>query len=347
MPKFLLSLLLGLLLTVPGHAFDIRIVNSSQGSIEAAGNEIGQVIYPTTKVNPKGFTASQWVGSGEVAATAVNAIHIKVDNNQTIFSILPRDFLHQLSGYNSYLSPDSSIYTNIEAGKGIFGGGFAPAVGDRVLINGSPISEGYTPKIGDVVLIQAENPIKYPREIVFENKFGGKVTAVFSDDDQMVIAEVLRPVLGVGRFAGSRFVGPGRIRANHPGVIDISTSVGDKVGGFQIIPSRHAMSPEMGGARTATQWMVVGPASVNGISLEGTALLFRYLIRPQYNEDDLTAPDWEARLLNRYLVEAKLGEKAEWGPLPVFNLNPGEDLPPEANRALQKVTHLRILFPVI
>lgn len=344
MPKFLV---LFLLLMSPAWAFEIKIINSVDGSIEAAGKKIGQVIYPTTKINPKGFTASAWVASGEVAATAVNAIHIKVDNNQTIFSILPRDFLRQLSGYNSYLSPDSSIYTDIEAGKGIFGGGYAPAVGDRVLINGAPIVEGYIPRAGDTIIIQAEKPIKYPREIVFENKFGGKVTAAFNDDKPVVIAEVLRPVLGVGRFAGSRFVGPGRIRANHPGVIDISTSVGDKVGGFQIIPSRHAQSPEMGGARTATQWMVVGPAKLNGVSLEGTALLFRYLIRPQYNEDDLNAPDWEARLLNRYLVEAKLGDRAKWGPLPIITLNPGEDLPPEANRALQKVTHIRILFPVI
>ncbi len=340
-------LLLFLLLMTPAWAFEIKIVNAANGSIEVDGRKVGSVIYPTTRVNPKGFTASAWIGSGEVAATAVNAIHIKVDNNQTIFSILPKEFLNQLKGYNSYLSPDSSIYTDIEAGRGIFGGGYAPTVGDKVLINGTPIPEGYAPKIGDTVTIQAEGPARYPREIIFENKFGGKVTAVFSDNEQLVIAEVLRPVIGVGRFAGSRCPGPGRIRANHPGVIDISTSVGDKVGGFQIIPSCHAQSPEMGGARTATQWMVVGPSSVFGVSLEGTAPLFRYLIKPQYNEDDLTAPDWEERLLSRYLVEVKLGEKTDWGPLPVFNLNSGEDLPPEANRALEKVTHIRILFPVI
>jgi len=340
-------LLLCLLLMSPAWAFEIKIVNAANGSIEVDGRKVGSVIYPTTRVNPKGFTASAWIGSGEVAATAVNAIHIKVDNDQTIFSILPKEFLSQLKGYNSYLSPDSSIYTDIEAGKGIFGGGFAPAVGDRVLVNDSIVPEGYAPKIGDIVTIKAEGPVRSPREIVFENKFGGKVTAVFSDNEKLVVAEVLRPVIGVGRFAGSRFTGPGRIRANHPGVIDISTSVGDKVGGFQIIPSYHAQSPEMGGARTATQWMVVGPTSVYGTTLEGTAPLFRYLIKPQYSEDDLNAEDWDLRLLNRLLVEVKIKGQEGWQPLPVFNLNPDEDLPPEAQRALEKVTHIRILFPVI
>ena len=229
------------------ESFRLRLVNTVNGSIEASYNQgknwetIGLVLLPTDKANKKGFTASQWVNSGEVAASAVNAIHIKIDNAQTIFSILPKDFLKTLNNYNSYLSPDSSIYTNFQAGEGIFGGGYAPFVGNKVYLFDKQLDQPVN--IGDVITIIVDKPQKWPKAMLFENRFGGKISLIYPNGDEEIIGEVLRPVLGVGRFAGSRFVPAGRIRANHPGVIDISTSVGDKVGGFQIIPSYHAHSP--------------------------------------------------------------------------------------------------------
>lgn len=356
-----------LLLTLPAQALDfvesfrIQLKNSAGGSIEVSRDQgksfktVGRVLYPTTKVNPKGFTASQWINSGEVAASAVNAIHIKVDNAQTIFSILPQDFLKVPSGYNSYLSPDSSIYTDICAGQGIFGGGWAPFVGNKVYLYNKPLDRPL--KEGETLTIIVNQPKRWPREIVFENQFGGAITVKYPGGEEEIIGQVLRPVMGIGRFAGSRYVSSGRVRANHPGVIDISTSVGSLVGGFQIIPESHAQSPEMVGARTATQWMVVGPASMNEKSPEGTFPLFKYFIKPQYNEEDLYAEDWDKRLLSRFLVEVKMEGKeglpaeasaeAGWQPLPVYALNAEEDLPPEANRALEKVTHIRIFFPVL
>lgn len=102
----------------------------------------------------------------------------------------------------------------------------------------------------------------------------------------------------------------------------------------------------MGGARTATQWMVVGPSQVTGASLEGTNPLFKFFLKPQYNEEDINAPDWKNKFLSRYLVEVKYKDKPNWQPMPIYGLNAEEDLPDEANRALEKVTHIRILFPL-
>ncbi len=332
------------------EAFRIQLFNATDGSIEVSLDQgktfltLGHVLFPTAKVNPKGFTASQWIGTGEVAASAVNAIHLKVDGAKTIFSILPRDLMNIPRGYNSYFSPDSSIYTDLDAGKGIFGGDYSPYVGNKVFNGDKPLNS--SPKIGDIIMIIVTRPKKWPKEIDFENRFGGKVTVIYPDRSVEVVAEVLRPVVGVGRFSGSRFISAGRIRANHPGVIDISTSVGDNVGGFQIIPSAHAQSPEMGNARTLTQWMVVGPTTVGGASLEGVAPLFKYFLKPEYNEDDLLSESWESKLLSRYLVQVKYKDNDRWQPMPIYTMKADEELPEEAGHALEKVTAIRILFPM-
>ena len=330
------------------EAFYIRVHNSSQGAIEVSSGDswvqIGQVIYPIDKVNQKGFTASQWISPGMVAATAVNAVHIKVSEPQTIFSILPMDFLKIPRGYNSYLSPDSSIYTSIPAGNGIFGGEYSPFVGNEVVIGGVKLTRPLA--AGDVFDIRVERPVKWPRSIVFENRFGGAVTVKYPGGDEEVVAEVLRPVQGVGRFAWTRFINPGRIRANHPGVIDISTAVGDKVGGFQIIPNKHAQSPEMLSARVLTQWMVVGPTKVSGQSPEGLEPLFKGFLKPQYDPEAIFAPNWQEKMLKQYVVEVKMEGEEGWKPMPIYSLSADEELPPEANKALIKVKEIRILFPL-
>jgi len=90
---------------------------------------------------------------------------------------------------------------------------------------------------------------KYPSEIEFENRFGGFVTLKYPNGESKVVAQVLKPVEGVGRFGGSLYGNTGRIRANHTGVICIITSPHGQVGGFQILPDNHGMSPEMFNAR--------------------------------------------------------------------------------------------------
>ncbi len=342
----------------------IKIKNERDGRIEVSTNEgdtwteVGRVVYPCNLVSNQGYTASKWVPDGPVAATAVNAIHIKTDYNfadekGVLWSILPKDMLKPPTYYNSYLSPDSSIYTDIPAGKAIFGGHFAPLVGNQVSTmdadgNLYPIGLGYVPKLEETYVIVIQRPKRTPKEVIFENRFGGLVTLIYPDGEEKLIGEVLKPVVGVGRFSGTKYSDTGRIRANHTAVIDISTSPIGKVGGFQIIPAAHGMSDEMLFARTLTQWMVVGPVSALDPSPEGVAPLYKYFVRPAYDPDDIDAPDWKARLLDRFLVQVKYVEEEKWQPMPEITLDPDlrKSLPDWAFKALKNVSHVRIMFPV-
>lgn len=344
--------------------YRIEVYNKVGGQIAVSKNRgsswevVGRVLYPCQSVNTKGYTASKWAKAGAVAASAVNAIHIKTDDNipddkGVVFSLVPVEMLNPPGYYNSFLSPDSSIYTDIHAGTSIFGGGYSPYVGNPVVCvdpSGEtiPVNNGYVPKINDIILIKVLQPIFYPKAIVFENRFGGPVKVIYLAGEERVIGEVLKPVEGVGRFQGSQFTGVGRIRANHTGVIDVSTSPMNKTGGFQIIPSNHAMSPEMGKARTMTQWMIVGPVSVYGASLEGRSPLFSSYLQPRYAKADIDSPKWLDELLNRFIVDVKLEGSDSWQPMPSFFLDPdlSKTLPEWSASALKDVTHIRILFPV-
>jgi hypothetical protein len=296
-----------------------------------------------------------WVEAGRVAASAVNAIHIKsgaADEQRSIFSILPKEFLRPPKSYRSFLSPDSSIYTNIQAGKSVFGGGFAPFVGNTVMLQSADqeivaLPQDYVPKVDDTFYILVERPVDYPKEIVFENRFGGRISISYFSGDERVIGQVLRPVVGIGRFEGSRFAAPGRVRANHAGVIDVSTSTHGNLGGFQIVPALHGQ--DMSYVRTATQWMVIGPAWAEDPSLEGMAPFFRNFINPSYRPEDLEDKNWEEKLLSRFLVQVKYEGKEKWKPMPVLEIDKfyqRRKLPSWANSALKNISHFRILFPI-
>ncbi len=324
-------------------------VNNTSSIRNFEGLKVGKVVVPATCVNQEGYTASGWAGIGEIAATSVNSIHIKTAQNGdrgVIFSLIPIEFLQKPKDYKSYYSKSSSIITDIKAGTQIFGGRYAPLIGNKVYYkrttNGDrqttgygPILEGYTPQIGDIIQISVLLPVRYPSEIIFENRFGGFVTEIFLDGEQKIIAQVLKPVAGVGRFDGSKFVGVGRIRANHTGVICISTSPYSEIGGFQIIPDNHAMSPEMQNARLLTQWLVVGPINVFEPSLEGVAPLFKYFIRPVYfpftNETSVE------EIFLRFIVQVRI-KNGDWQRMPAV-IGRNDD-------ALKDVTHIRILFPI-
>jgi hypothetical protein len=340
----------------------IKIWNLPGGTVEVSSDEgkswepAGKVIYPTVKVNPESYFASRWVPDGKVAATSVNALHIKTsteaDGAGVIFSILPREFLKKPKAYRSYLSPDSSIYTDIPAGESIFGGGYAPFVGNVVMLSRPaypviPIPRGYVPAIGDKIYILVDRPVDYPKEMVFENRFGGKVSITYFNGVEKVIGEVLKPVAGVGRFEGTKYASAGRIRANHAGVIDVSTSRLGEVGGFQIVPSEHGTGMEY--VKATTQWMVIGPTNINDPAYEGKAPFFKYFLRPAYASSDLEGEDWDKKLMGRFLVEVKIKGSNKWQPMPVYEFDEyyltGE-IPTWANTALSNVTHLRILFPI-
>ena len=136
----------------------------------------------------------------------------------------------------------------------------------------------------------------------------------------------------------------GRLRANHNGVIDISTSPHGKIGSFQIVPADHAMSPETHYIRELTQWMVIGPVSALDRSWEGVAPLYSDFLRPRYDEADWNSDVMEG-LLGRFRFEVKMRGKTEWEAMPSLWMNPNSALPQWAGTALKDVTHLRIVFP--
>jgi hypothetical protein len=340
--------------------YRIRINNTAGGKIEVSENKgdiwmsAGQVILPAKQVSDQGYTASKWIDDGDIAATAVNAIHIKTNYNSAddkgvIFNLVPKEYYSADPKTRSSL--EATIYTDISAGQGIFGGGYSPFVGNTVSTSDAkdalfPIQTGYIPKVGDVIVIKVERPARYPKEIDFENRFGGLITIKYIDGEKRVIGQVLRPVEGVGRFLGTEYADVGRLRANHAGVICIATSPLGQIGGFQIIPSGHGMSKEMITARTMTQWMVIGPANATDPSIEGMAPFFKYFLQPRYRENEIEYPDWEKRLLERFLVEVQYKDKDVWEPMPEYHMSLNKPLPRWADTAMENVSKIRILFPI-
>lgn len=340
--------------------YRLRLENKPGGGIAVSQDQgktwqqLGKVIAPARKVDEDGYAAAQWIAPGQVAASAVNAIHIKIgptNESQAIFSLLPREFSWGVRNYKSYYSPDSSIYTNIRAGTKMFGSGFAPFVGNQVKYfrfdQSGEVDESYVPQEGDLIFIYVTKPVKYPQEIVFENKVDGLVTIKYYSGQEDVIARVVQPVKGVGRFAGSRYAAPGRIRANHAGVIDVSVSPKGKIGGFQIIPAYHANGLEY--VLGSSQWMIVAPLNEETTSLEGTAPFFKGFIQPSYYKVDLNEEKWQDKLLSRFLVEVKYEEKGLWQAMPIYEINDfylRRSLPAWTSTALADIKQFRILFPL-
>jgi hypothetical protein len=341
----------------------LRIQNTKRGEIEGSRDggltwqHIGSVVTPTVKTNPRGYNASKYGPSATVVATAVNALHLKAgqnikENRGIIWSIAPAasDAAGEFS-LQSEVSPGSAVYTDIPGGQGIFGGPYTPFVGNPIFLDNErsndlkPLPENYTPTLGDVWTIKILRPRHYPRQIVFENRFGGLISIEYRGQEPRVIGQVLRPVEGIGRFVGSYFSGVGRLRANHNGVIDISTSPVGKIGSFQIVPANHAMSPETHYIRELTQWMVVGPVSALDPSWEGVAPLYSAFLRPRYDESDWDETDPLEGLLGRFRFEVKRKDKADWQPMPEFSIEPGAALPRWAGTSLSDVTEIRIVFP--
>lgn len=317
-----------------------RLENAAGGAVEASEDGgrtwrvIGRVVRPAVS-SAVGFTASRWGQTGTVVASGANAVHVKVgeavDGRGLIFSVWPRGAPWAPHG----------ILTDIPGGRGIFGGRYSAFVGNEVLAEGPdglrPVA-GWVPTVGARLWVVVRRPARYPVEVEFENRFGGLIRARYLDGTEELLGVVLRPVAGVGRFQGTQYVGIGRVRANHPGVIDISTSPVGQVGGFQVIPRDHAHSPELVGAVLGTQWMVVGPLNPLDPSPQGTAPLFSAFIAPRYDPDDLLdEEEWQRRVAERFLVMCRV----DAGPWTLF--------PPLVGRrddALLRVTHIKILMPL-
>ncbi len=345
------------------RSFDIVIENSVNGRIyvleDGQTRELGKVLVPCGAVNGDGFTASMWAQDSTVAGVAVNAIHLKVTNNPetgrgVIFSLLPREFLNvKPEDYKSYLNRNTSIFTDIPAGTAIFGGAHSPLVSTSVVMSvpeggtiddALPLSPDFVPKEGDIIVIYVQQRYDLDIDYIeFDNAFGGFITVKRLGCEPEVIGQVLKPVAGVGRFEGSVYARVGRIRANHAGVLCISTSPLHEIGGFQIIPREHAMSSEMNNARLLTQWMVVGPIDGRAPSWEGMEPLFYGDLYPSYIPLLGDAPDYAGisaanRLLGRFYVLGKMRGSDEWGPLP--------SVTGRVDDALVNLGAIRLYFPL-
>ena len=300
--------------------------------------ELGAVRALPVKTNWPAYTASKWGTPQTVCATAVNAIHVLVDVEQErgrIFSIVPTITVAPAAPPGAFFSIDSP------AGTGLFGG-FAPLTGSKVFIESPqgrksifPLSGDALPiEKGDVLVIESplpKNPDTWMVDI--ENRPGGRVIA-WTKAGPSVVARVVRPVGGVGRFGGTEFQSVGRVRASHTGVIDIATSLRGEVGGIQIMPLTHALtSSKMASAWTATQWMILAPLPGKE-ALEGTAPLFKGLLPGTQLDDRL--PDVWSTYGRKPLVLGRFGGGA-WR-----RLSP---ISGKVDDGLRDLTHLRIYYP--
>ena len=319
----------------PVYRIVMPLVRGEEARAELPGGRIfplGKVTGLPTATRWPGYTASKWAAPGTVAASAVNAVHLTLsvekDAGRTM-SILPLHTVAPAAGEKAFITLD------VPAGTGFFGG-WAPPVGTRVLVRKAdgllvPLEVSGLPSPGDELIFDVEEEER-PYIIDVENRPGGRVLGWYPAGPK-VLARVIRPVRGVGRFGGTEFQGRGRIRANHSGVIDVSTAGRGVTGGFQILPFLHSKSKEMGGAWQLTQWLII--ASETDRPLPGTAPLFLGNLVPGSQLSDVLWDIWST-----------YGRK----PLVLCRLDggPWEKLPEKSGKqdfALEQVTHLRIYCP--
>jgi hypothetical protein len=267
-----------------------------------------------------------------VTASAVNAVHILTDIEEgqgRTMSVLPRETIAPAAG------PGAAVILDCRAGT-LFFGAWAPPAGTRITvktdISEHPLEDGL-PSEGDTLIFKVYEE-DFPYMADFENRPGGRVIA-WGRGAPRVIARVIRPLGGVGRFEGTLFQWRSRLRANHAGVIDISTSDYGTVGGFQIIPWDHALkSKEMQGAWGATQWMIIAPPDGKSM-LGGTAPLFDGSLVPGPSRGERLWDLWST--YGRKSLALVRIDGGEWTMFP--------DASGKSDDALTRVTHIRIYFP--
>ena len=317
---------------------EIQIPCSENSQVEAilpSGEKIllGKVLMTPSKTNWPAYTASKWSEPSTICASAVNAIHILLnveEDRGRIISLVPSVTIAPAAQRGSFFSIEC------EAGTGIFGG-FAPLTGSKVTIDrgGVEIPLDDVPEKNDILIIRTKLP-DAPKifMIDIENRPGGRVIA-HGVEGSKVIARVVRKVGGVGRFEGTKFQDRSRIRASHSGVIDISTSKRGRIGGFQIMPLKHALtSKEMINAWKLTQWMIISPLPKNP-DLEGREPLYKNSFMPGTQLNDKLPDIWSQYGRKSLILCRRNG--GEWERLPEFSGLYSD--------ALKDITHLRLYFP--
>jgi len=312
------------------EGFTIKIELFPGGSITAQRGadkpvSLGMVISIPQMARWPSFTASKWGEPSTVVASAVNAIHILLNIEKGLgrtISILPWNTIAPAAGKNSY------ILTNIPPGQGIFGA-WAPSVGSKV----TPILHIKGDKLQKkpMVLAIRQAPKESPYFVEIENRPGGRIVA-WSKDGPKVLGRVIKAVSGSGRFQGTIFQERGRIRANHPGVIDISTSPKGQVGGFQILPLEHGASKEMHTAWDLTQWLIVAPYTGKFV---GSMPLFSGYFVPGPSREEKLWDMWSTYGRKSLVLVRVNGGKWTWMPEAVGR----------KDNALACITHIRIYFP--
>jgi hypothetical protein len=346
MKKLIAAMLAVTVLTIcgPGWAesgkpiFDIYVPFEVGGIVRAVlpdgeEHELGRVVGLPERTRWPSYTASAWGLPGAVAASAVNAVHILMgveEGKGRTMSVLPAETIAPAAG------PGAAIVLDCEGGTSFFGA-WAPPAGTRISVHKPDSSvhplESVLPAEGDALVFSVrEEDAPYMAD--FENRPGGRVIA-WSGSGASVIARVIRPLGGVGRFEGTLYQWDSRVRANHSGVIDISTSLYGTIGGFQILPWDHALnSDEMQNVWNMTQWMIIAPSDGKSM-MGGTAPLFAGGLVPGPSKGEKMWDIWST-YLRKSLVLARI-DGGGWTKLPMAS--------GRADDALKSVTHLRIYFP--
>ena len=250
----------------------IRITNAVSGLIQVSMNQgdswstVGMVTAPATD-SLTGYLASGYSKPSTVCATAIHGLRIRVGDLSSAYprliNVVPKEFAQTPKLFGGHVSGTSGIYTDISVGTSIFRN-LAPHAGDKVYIQTpddglQSLPLNYQPRENDVIVIIVRAPDDPLNEVVFENVQDGAVTVRYASGTQSLVAHVLKPLLGIGRFDGTSYTGVGAINTNHTGVITVSTAPitkskqfeGDgpeRRGGFQIEPAYHNSQSDEAGA---------------------------------------------------------------------------------------------------
>jgi len=252
--------------------FTLTFDNRPGGEIRlGSGTEeliLGHVVQPALEPDFFPFAAARYGQDSTVVATAVNSLHLRITEGKML-SIVPRESSKPRLG---------EMVTDVTPGTSLFSY-LAPRVGDPVYLSSAdgkrePLRANYFAALGDRWVIRSHWRAANGR-IVFENYPGGHVL-LEQEGACREVAMVVHPVRGVGRFEGTQYAPPSTVRANHPGVICISTSPLGAVGGFQIVPKDYLEQSGQQKFLGAPQWMTVDAEQ----GLAGKPPLFSGMILP-------------------------------------------------------------------
>lgn len=266
--------------------------------------DVGRVRAVPTKSRHPAFTASKYGLGGQVIATAANALHLQIsveDGSGRTISVIPAETFVAAPGFGT-----SFVIEGI--GGTALWGQYAPYVGSPVyIVNpvGAPVLFNnigllqYASAV-EIHVYRPEEEIEY---LEIENWPGGKAWYHDAEGRDHPFALVEHGVSGTGRFGGTLYQGPGMVRANHPGVICVSTTRKMDIGGFQIVPLSHTYAREMQKSRRMGQYIIL--RGIDFEDLTGKVPFFRGEVRP----GDSEMPERrEGRVLGK--------TNGEWGPLP-------------------------------